>query len=269
MILRRLGNKKAIAPKIIAQFPDHRIYIEPFFGAGGIFFYKPRAKYNLLNDLDADVANLWDVYFNRKDELIEAVEVIPYHEKLFQDWRTKTEDEPIRKALRFLFLSNFGYMGQDGIMDFRDQSHKKELLKNCKKTLLDVTDVQFMNTDFRKCFKKWCFLPQLSKRGLDGKRKTSLDVGLVFIYNDPPYLSTTNNYSCGKDGWSKQDLTDLIELNIKSGAKFAISEFDNEEVIELAKSYNLNIINIVERRTIKSRNTEILITNYKLNNTLF
>jgi len=257
MILRRLGNKKAIAPKIIAQFPDHRIYIEPFFGAGGIFFYKPRAKYNFLNDLDADVANLWDVYFNRKEELIEAVEVIPYHEKLFQDWRTKTEDEPIRKALRFLFLSNFGYMGKTETMSFNDKSSKKLVLLNLKKTLEDITDVQFMNTDFRKCFKKWTM------------RRPERHLDLTFIYNDPPYLTTANNYSCGKDGWSKQDLTDLIELNIKSGAKFAISEFDNEEVIELAKSYNLNIINIVERRTMKSRNTEILITNYKLNNTLF
>ena len=35
MILRRLGNKKKLAHKIIEYFPDHKIYIEPFFGAGG------------------------------------------------------------------------------------------------------------------------------------------------------------------------------------------------------------------------------------------
>lgn len=52
MILRRLGNKQAIAHKIIPYFPPHKIYIEPFFGAGGMFFNKPKAKYNIVNDLD-------------------------------------------------------------------------------------------------------------------------------------------------------------------------------------------------------------------------
>ena len=59
MILRRLGNKQAIAHKIIPYFPPHKIYIEPFFGAGGMFFNKPKAKYNIVNDLDSDVFNLF------------------------------------------------------------------------------------------------------------------------------------------------------------------------------------------------------------------
>lgn len=69
MILRRLGNKQAIAEKIIPYFPAHKIYIEPFFGAGGMFFNKPKAKYNIVNDLDSDVFNLFDIILNRKDGL--------------------------------------------------------------------------------------------------------------------------------------------------------------------------------------------------------
>ena len=37
MILRRLGNKSKLATKIQKHFPAHKIYIEPFFGAGGMF----------------------------------------------------------------------------------------------------------------------------------------------------------------------------------------------------------------------------------------
>ena len=50
MILKRLGNKTKIAMDIQKHFPQHSIYIEPFFGAGGIFFNKPKAKYNVVND---------------------------------------------------------------------------------------------------------------------------------------------------------------------------------------------------------------------------
>jgi len=51
MILNRIGNKSKIADKIIARFPPHDLFIDMFFGAGGLFFKKPLAKYNVCNDL--------------------------------------------------------------------------------------------------------------------------------------------------------------------------------------------------------------------------
>ena len=73
MILRRLGNKKKIAKKIQAYFPPHKIYIEPFFGAGGMFFNKPKAKYNIVNDLDSDVFNLFQCRYEPKRRIRKGV----------------------------------------------------------------------------------------------------------------------------------------------------------------------------------------------------
>lgn len=80
MILRRLGNKKKIAHKIIQYFPPHKIYIEPFFGAGGMFFNKPKVKYNFLNDLDSDVFNLFQVVTdkNKNKEFLKMFENMPF-----------------------------------------------------------------------------------------------------------------------------------------------------------------------------------------------
>jgi DNA adenine methylase len=255
MILRRLGNKARIAQDIIKHFPPHRIYIEPFFGAGGIFFHKQRAKYNFLNDLDSDVYNLWNVFFNRREELIEAIELMPYHEDLFQHWRHNKETEPIRKAIRFLMLSNFGYMGKPDNLHFPDADSKTQLLNLSKKILIEK-GCSFMNCDFRKVFKSLAII-EYEKR----KRPES-----TFIYCDPPYLTTTNNY---QDSFTEQDTTDLFTMCIESKAKFAISEFDNPFVLDLANKHNLNVITIGERQAMKARKTEILITNYSLNNTLF
>ena len=77
MILRRLGNKSKIAKNIQEYFPEHTTYIEPFFGAGGMFFNKPRAKYNFLNDLDSDVFNLFQVATNRNQDLIDLFLQMP------------------------------------------------------------------------------------------------------------------------------------------------------------------------------------------------
>ena len=109
MILRRLGNKKKIAKKIQAYFPPHKIYIEPFFGAGGMFFNKPKAQYNIVNDLDSDVFNLFQVVMNQKEELEKAFYITPIHSDLLNYWKENEETEPIKKAVRFLFLSNLTF----------------------------------------------------------------------------------------------------------------------------------------------------------------
>ena len=81
MILRRLGNKKKIAVEIQKYFPPHKIYIEPFFGAGGMFFNKPKAETNILNDLDSDVFNLFNIITNNGNEFLEHFKVTPYSYK--------------------------------------------------------------------------------------------------------------------------------------------------------------------------------------------
>ena len=78
MILRRIGNKSKLAKQIQQYFPNHRTYVEPFFGAGGMFFNKSKAQYNILNDIDSDVINLYNVIINQRNEFQELLEITPY-----------------------------------------------------------------------------------------------------------------------------------------------------------------------------------------------
>lgn len=251
MILRRLGNKQGIAEDIVKYFPLHTIYIELFFGAGGIFFNKPKAKFNFCNDIDDEIINLFDVAKERKQELIEEIESTPTNDTLFKRWKKQTETDPIKKAMRFLYLSNYSYMGT-GSLRFTAEYSVKTLLNNCMALSFDNYDVKFMNTDFRKVIGK------IAWRDEDEKQK-------AFVYADPPYLGTNGNY----DSFSEQDTTDLFQTLVDSKMRFAISEFDNEFVIDLAKRHNLNTNIIGERNNLRNRRTEILITNYISQPTLF
>ena len=111
MLLRRLGNKKMIAREIIKHFPPHKFYIEPFFGTGSIFFQKKLSQYNYLNDIDGEVYNLYmQVRFNFED-LKREILLFPYHKDSWE-WVKKQEfDDPLLKAMRFVILSNYGYLG--------------------------------------------------------------------------------------------------------------------------------------------------------------
>ena len=253
MILRRLGNKGKIADKIQTYFPVHKIYIEPFFGAGGMFFNKPKAKYNIVNDLDSDVFNLFNLVMNQKEELEKAFLLMPIHSDLLDYWKKNEETEPIKKALRFLFLSNLTVMGtgnsiQGGI--YNDKISFYDKIEPCFKYL---DNVKMFNTDFKEF---------LNRKIAFGESGFSCGIEDTFIYCDPPYLGTDSNYS---NNFTEEQTKDLFKTLIDTRCKFAISEFDHKTVINEAKENGLNVIYIGERQNLKNRRTEILITNYEDN----
>jgi len=255
MILRRLGNKKKIASEIQKYFPPHKIYIEPFFGAGGMFFNKQRVNNNLLNDIDSEVFNLWIVVNERQNDLNEFMCNTPYHQDIVNYWNTKKEEDCIKKAARFLYLTNFVFMGKGTTLKINASKNEfnltlNEKLKFCNKMLIDC---QFSNLDFRKFIRSINF-------GQDGRNAEKE----TFIYADPPYLGTKDNYS---NSFTESDCMDLLDCLQATKCKFAMSEFDNPFILEQAKERGLNVIIIGERQNLKNRRTEILITNYEVNQT--
>ncbi len=251
MILRRLGNKKKIAQEIIQYFPDHKIYIEPFFGAGGMFFNKPKAKYNIVNDLDSDVFNLFQVVMNQKEELEKAFYMMPIHSDLLDYWKKNEETEPIKKALRFLFLSNLTYMGKMDTLSFGIGSNKNRFYSVIDKTYEIINDVKFNNCDFERFFKSIAI------------NDSDITPSNSFFYNDPPYLGTVDTYK-DSDIWTEKHSFNLFDSNEQTGCKYAMSEFDHPFILDQAKQRGLNIITIGERQNLKNRKTEILITNYQV-----
>ena len=249
MILRRMGNKKKLSGELQGLFPKHSVYIEPFFGAGGMFFHKPKVKYNIVNDIDADVFNLFMVVMNDKEALREAFFQMPIHTDLLEYYKNNEEAEPLKKALRFLFLSNFTYLGSGETIKFGTENPKLTF-ERLNKTFELLTDVQFMNKDFR------IFLKSIQIKKPEN----------FFIYADPPYLGTNDNYS---DSFTEVDVVDLFDALEATKCQFGYSEFNHPFLIEEAERRGLVVNYIGERQNLKNRRSEILITNYQARLTLF
>ena len=156
MILTRMANKRAIAHKIIPHFPEHTAYVELFFGGGGIFFQKPLAKYNFLNDLDGDIINLYDVIKHRKEEFIQELTQMPIHQTLFNRWAREgvTESDDVMKAVRFIFLSNFSYLGVMSTLRIGCENPKKMVFDRLDATQKMIENAYFTHCDFRQVLKK-------------------------------------------------------------------------------------------------------------------
>jgi len=260
MFLRSIGSKIKIAGNIHNTFPIHDVYLEPFFRTGSVYFSKKKSVHNFLNDIDDDVFNLWNVYTHNYKELLEEIKSLPNSESLFRHWKKNKESQPVLKALRFLMLSNFAVFGSASF-NLGCNHPKTILLEKYINSIGLMNDTIFTNKDFRKFYNEIKYTSFYKINNFT-----------VMSYNDPPYLDTGENYSYP---WSEKDTFDLFEINHSLSLKhpnkyfFAISEFNHPFILEQAKQRNLNIIELGERQNIKNRRTEILITNYETERSLF
>jgi len=252
-MLRRLGNKSRLLPKLLPLFPENiTTFIDMFMGSGAVTFAMvDRAHSIIANDKDAEVFNLFMMLKNRKEELIEIIETMPVHETLFQHWKTFQEYDQVWRATRFLMLSNFGYLGKPDILAFYyDGTNPKiNLLQNINNSFKQMQTVSFMCCDFHEVLSK---IPDHKHRPLSKKNS--------FIYADPPYIGTGDNY---QESFTENDTRDLFSILTSSGIRFALSEFRHPLVIALAEEHGLHITSLGERRNLKNRREEILITNYQ------
>ena len=121
----------------------------------------------------------------------------------------------------------------------------------------------------------------MSKKKLNGATIENLDFEELidrysmregdFVYLDPPYVVADKKDYYRNPFNSKQhkQLKNVVDNITKNSGKFMLSYDDREDIRELYKEYEVNTIETkyVGRRSDPSKDfTELIITNYQLNN---
>ncbi|MGI8375834.1 DNA adenine methylase, partial [Bacillus velezensis] len=101
-ILHYPGSKWSMTDWIISHMPEHKTYVEPFFGSGALFFNKQPSTIETINDLDSSVVNLFKVIRDHPEELARLIEWTPLsREEYYASYDSESGDE-IEDARRFL-----------------------------------------------------------------------------------------------------------------------------------------------------------------------
>lgn len=199
-VLRYHGGKWLLAPWIIAQFPPHRIYVEPFGGAASVLLRKPRSYAEVYNDLDGEIVSLFRVLRDRRaaKRLEELLRLTPFARAEFVESYERVDD-PVEQARRTIVRSFMGF-GSDTasgrVSGFRAASNRS-----------GTTPAH----DWRNY--PDCMAAMVERlQGVVIEQRPALDVMLAhdsprsLHYVDPPYMHETR--MVGADKCYRHELTD-------------------------------------------------------------
>lgn len=72
------GGKTRLAEQIVATFPQHEHYVEPFAGSLAVLLAKPRSRMETVNDLDRDLMTFWEMLRDEPLELARVCHLTPH-----------------------------------------------------------------------------------------------------------------------------------------------------------------------------------------------
>lgn len=113
-VLRYHGGKWKLAPWIIQNLPPHRVYVEPFGGAGSVLMRKPRAYAEVYNDRWSGIVDVFRVLRDpaMSARLREMVRLTPFSRDEFvvidEDLYARSDD-PVERARLLIYRSFAGF----------------------------------------------------------------------------------------------------------------------------------------------------------------
>lgn len=217
-ILKYPGGKWRIADWIISFFPEHKVYVEPFFGSGGVFFNKKPSVIETINDLDGSIVNLFKVCRESPAELAKLINLTPFARDEYISCAEKPEDE-IEWARRTLvrYHQSFG---------------------TSNSSLRSWRNVQTAGGP--RCATMWNDLPEIIIEACERLKEAQIEnikaIELIkryndedtLIYCDPPYLPALRKKNMYKCEMTEAEHKELLQALQESKSKIILSGYDSQ-----------------------------------------
>ena len=254
------GGKYTMSRTLVDWIPEHTNYIELFAGGLSMFFRKPKAKWNLVNDLNKDITNIYWILAHEhlKKEFFTQVYYLinsRYIYDLSIEEIGKDFDFPnVRRAVMYLFhiSTSFNKIIETGFA-VNHTNWNTDLLNTIELSRKKLDNVIVENRDYREIIKA---------------HKCKKD---TFWYIDPPYV-VADKEEYYKYNFENQDDHYTLKYYIKeiiknSNAKIMIS-YDDLPIVR--KIYSEEPFIITDFKTTYASNStetnELVITNYPIPN---
>jgi len=255
------GGKQALLKQLMPLIPAHKIYCEPFFGGGALFFAKPKSEVEVINDVNTEVVNFFRVLKTDFSALEKEVKASLHSRKLYKDAMVVYENpglfNEVKRAWAFWVLTNQGFASIIGSWGFGRENSKEVAVRNKRENFIRdyeerLKDAQVECNDAIKVIKR-CDSPQ------------------TFFYVDPPYIGSDQGHY---KGYSEENYNDLLTTLSSVKGKFLLSSYPSKLLNGFIKKRKWFVHKIekpvaVTKHTDKKK-TEVMVMNYdpkKINKT--
>lgn len=254
------GGKQQMIGIILLNIPSHKVYCEPFFGGGAVFFAKQPSKIEIINDKNDMLINFYRVMQNNFDELEQQIKSSLHSRSLFnrakQIYKNPEKFDDIQKAWSvwtLLTMDYFSWFGSGFLCSTTENianrvANRRNRFSEIYKQRLEAATIEC--DDAINIIKKY-------------------DTADTFFYLDPPYVNSEQKHY---KGYTQKDLNSLLDILSNIKGKFLLSHFENDclenkatqKCWNIAKIQSYNGLTSFSNGSGKKTKIEMLVSNYPI-----
>jgi DNA adenine methylase len=254
------GGKQRMTSAIVPMLAPHKLYCEPFFGGGAVFFAKEPSVVEVINDTNGEVVNFYCTLQRNFAELQAEIQCSLHSRDTHRQARV-VYDNPdmftsIKRAWAFWILANQSFgSSMVGGWSFDNQGNKiTKKLVGKRANFEEDYSLRLQRTQIECC---------------DALHLIKLrDRCDSLFYCDPPYFQANMGHY---GGYTAQNFEDLLKVLAGIEGKFLLSSYPSDILAKYVREnawYSIKIagtINVETRKTTLSKaKTEVLTANYPI-----
>lgn len=218
------GGKQSMLKEILPLIPEHKIYVEPFFGGGAVFWAKKPSRCEVINDVNMNIVNFYEVLKHSYFDLRKLVESTLHSRETYKraliiynsPWLFP--DMPVVRAWAFYVVTNQGFSCQIGTWGY-DKDKRARTIQNKIDAFQEELSERLRYTQIEQ-----------NEAHIVVKSRDTKD---TFVYADPPYIDTNQGHYGGyTHEHFKRDLNALSEME----GKFLLSTYPSDILNEYVKN---------------------------------
>lgn len=216
------GGKAKRAPRLLALFPPHHTYVEPFGGAASLLLAKSPSPVEIYNDINSGCVNFFRVLRDEEGykKLRHKAVYTPYSREEFCYCRDTWQgcEDPVERAYRWYVMVRQSFAGQGKgwgatrIASAGGMSERTHAWVAATERLGTVHErlrcVQIEHNDFRAVLRAY-------------------DTPQTLFYCDPPYIPETRRSGTYAFEMSMEDHSDLVTVLLGLRGKVLLSGYQH------------------------------------------
>lgn len=252
------GGKQKMLRHILPLIPPHHLYCEPYCGGAAVYFAKEPSKVEVINDLNEELINFYQVVQDHFRDLKKMVKGTLHSRKLhMMAWGIYCQPQQYDRVTRAWatwvlstqsfasqLSSSWGYDRVKGSIAIKVANKKRqfteELCQRLERTQIECRDA----IDVIRAF----------------------DCPEAFHYLDPPYPNTNQAHYKGFD---MNDLKMLLDALVGIKGKFLLSNYPQTIIEEYSQKYGwlnkrFKMPLSASKKSVRTTKIEVLTANYEI-----